>query len=99
MKLNTILACYFNFCNLLKKIRYFSDQSGLRGSNKFRVGRKMENFELYFSVHGTRGSPTWPHPEIMLGDQDIESTGRPVSNGLQVPGEKGFFHAKTSSPW
>jgi len=54
----------------------------------------MENFELYFSVHGTRGSPTWPHPEIRLGDQDIESTGRPASNGLQVPGENGFVSCK-----
>jgi hypothetical protein len=28
-----------------------------------------------------------PDPEIGMGDQDIGSPGRPVSTGLQVPGE------------
>jgi hypothetical protein len=42
---------------------------------------------VFFSVHGTGGSPTGPDPEIRVGDQVIGSPGRPVSSGLQVPGE------------
>ena len=36
-----------------------------------------------FSVQGTGISPTGPDLEKRVGDQDI---GRPVSSGLQVPG-------------
>jgi len=32
------------------KFRSLSVQSGLRGSNDLRVGRKMANFQLFFSV-------------------------------------------------
>jgi hypothetical protein len=39
------------------------------------------------SVQGTGGSPTGPDPENRVGDQDIGSPGRPLSSGLQVPGE------------
>jgi len=42
-----------------------------------------------FSVQGTGGSPTGPDLENWLGDQDSGSPGRPVSSGLQVPGEPG----------
>ena len=35
-----------------------SVQPGLRGSNGLRVGRKMVNFQLFFSIQGTGGSPT-----------------------------------------
>jgi len=38
-------------------------QPGLRGSNDLRVGRKIANFQLFFSVQGTGGSPTGPDPE------------------------------------
>jgi hypothetical protein len=45
-------------------------------------------FQLFlFSVQGTDGSPTGPDPENRVGDQEIGSAGRPVSSGLQVPGE------------
>ena len=30
-----------------------------------------------------------------MGDQDIGSSGRPVSFGLQVPGELGYCRART----
>jgi len=40
----------------------------------------------FFSVQGAGGSPTGPDRESRVGDQEIESTGRPVSSGLQVPG-------------
>ena len=37
-----------NFCNpLKKKIRKMSVQTGLRGSNDLRVGRKMANFKIF----------------------------------------------------
>jgi len=49
----------------------------------------MANFQLFFSVQGTGGSPTGPDPENRVGDQDTGSPGRPVSSGLQVPGEPG----------
>ena len=35
----------------------------------------------------------------MVGDQDIGSPGRPVSSGLQVPGEPGHCRARTGLPW
>jgi hypothetical protein len=40
-----------------------------------------------FPVQGTGGSLTGQDPENRVGDQDIGSPGRPVSAGLQVPGE------------
>jgi len=50
----------------------------------------MAYFQLFFSVQGTGGSPTGPDPENRVGEQDIGSPGRPVSSGLQVPGEPGI---------
>ena len=76
-----------------------SVQPGLRGSNDLRVGRKMANFQLIFSVQGTGGSPTGTEPENRMGDQDTGSPGRSVSSGLQVPGEPGRCRARTRLPW
>ena len=61
----------------------------------------MKNGELsiVFSVQGTGGSPTGPDPENRVGDQDTGSPGRPVSSGLQVPGERGHCHARTRPTW
>jgi len=36
-----------------------------------------------------------PDPENRVGDQDTGSPGRPVSSGLQVPGELGHCRART----
>jgi len=36
-----------------------------------------------------------PDLENRVGDQDIGSPGRPVSSGLQVPGEPGHCRART----
>ena len=58
----------------------------------------MATFQLFFSVQGTGGSPTGPDPENRVGDQDIESLGRPVSSGLQVPGVPGYCRARTGPP-
>ena len=88
------LARCSNFCKPLKKFRSLSVQPGLRGSNDFRFGRKMANSQLYFSVQGTGGSPTGPDADNRVGDQDTGSPGRPVSSGLQVPGEPGHCRAK-----
>jgi hypothetical protein len=47
----------------------------------------MANFQLFISVQGTGGSAMEPDPENRVGDQDNGSLGRPVSSGLQVPGQ------------
>ena len=52
-----------------------------------------------FLFQGTGGSRTGPDPENSVGQQDSESPGRPVSSGLQVPGEPGHCRARTRSPW
>ena len=89
-----------NFCKSLeKKFRTLSVQPGLCGSNDLRVGRKMANFQLFFSVQGTGGSPTGSDLENGAGDQDTGSPSRPVSYGLQVPGELGHCRARTRPPW
>ena len=59
----------------------------------------QRTFNCFFSVHGTGGSPTWPDPENRVGDQDIGSLGRPVSFGLQVPGETGHCRTRTRPLW
>ena len=52
----------------------------------------------FFLVQGT--GPTGSDPENRVGDQDIGSPGRPVSSGLQVPGEPGHCRrARTRPPW
>jgi len=52
-----------------------------------------------FSVQGTGVSPTGPNPQNRVGDQDTGSPGRPVSSGMQVPGEPGYCRARTRSTW
>ena len=51
-----------------------------------------------FPVQGTGGSLMGTDPENRVGDQD-GTPGRPVSSGLQVPGEPGHYHARTRLPW
>ena len=94
------LARCSNFCKALKKkFRSLSVQPGLGSSNDLHVGRKMANFQLFFSVLGIDDSPTGPDPENRVGDQDTGSPGKPVSSGLQVPGEPGDCRARTRPPW
>ena len=59
---------------------------------------KNGNLSIVLSVQGTGGSPTGPDPENRVGDQDTGSPSRPVSSGLQVPGELGHCHA-IRPPW
>jgi hypothetical protein len=56
-----------------------------RGADKSLA--RPTSLSIFFSVQGTGGSPTGPDPENRVGDEDIESPGRPVSSGLKVPGE------------
>ena len=56
----------------------------------------MANFQLFVSVKGTGSSPTGPDPENRVGDQDSGS--RPVSSGLQVPGEPGHCRQEEDDP-
>jgi len=55
---------------------------------------KWRNFNCFFSVQGTGGSPTVPDPENRVGHQYTGSPGRPVSSGLQMPCEPGHFRAR-----
>ena len=75
-----------------------SVQSRLRDIIDLSVLRKMVTFQ-FFSVQGTGDSPTGSDPENRLDDQDIGSPGRPVSSGLQVPGELGHCRARTDPSW
>jgi len=56
------------------------------------TSRRTKNGDLSidFSVQETGGSPTGPDPEKRVSDEDTGSPGRPVSSGLQVPGEPGW---------
>jgi len=40
-----------------------------------------------------------PDPENRMSDQETGSSRRPVSSGLQVPGESGHCRARTRPPW
>ena len=60
--------------------------------------KKLRLFNCFFSVQKKVGSPTGPDPENRVGDQDNGSQGRPVSSGLQVPGETGHCRARTRPP-
>jgi len=59
----------------------------------------MANFQLFFSVQGTGGIPTGSDPENRVGDQDTGSPGRPVSFGVQVPGEPSHCRARKRPTW
>ena len=60
---------------------------------------KNADLSIIFSVQGTGGNLTGPDLENRVGDQDIGSPGGPVSSGLQVPSELGFYPARTRHPW
>ena len=87
------LARCCNFCKPLRK-----NSEGCPSNQVSAADEKWRPFNC-FSVQGTGGSPTGPDPENRVGDQDTGSPGRPVSSGLQVPGEPGHCRARTRSPW
>jgi hypothetical protein len=63
----------------------FRSHTRTRGADKSLT--RPTSLSIVFSVQGTGGSPTGPDPENRVGGQDIGRPGRPVSSGLQVPGE------------
>ena len=87
-----------SLCKPLKKI-----QKSVRPTTSPRQQwhprrKKNGNLSIVFSVKGTGCSPTVADPENRVSDQDIGSPGRPVSSGLQVPGEPGHC-ARTRPSW
>ena len=95
------LARYSIFYKTIKKKKNQKVVRPTRSLRQPRLPRRTKNGDLsiVFSVQGTGGSPTGPDPENRVGDQDIGSPGRPVSSGLQVPGEPGHCRARTRHPW
>ena len=90
-KLITLLVRCSNVCKSLKK----KIQKVVRPTWSPRqqwppLRTKSGELSLVFSVQRTGGSPTGPDLGNMVGDQDTGSTSRPISSGLQVPGEPGF---------
>ena len=94
------LARYSNFCKPLKKNQNVVRPT--RSPRQQRPPRRTKNSDLsivFFSAQGTGGSPTGSDPENRVDDQDIANPGRPVSSGLQVPGDPGHCRARTRPPW
>ena len=93
------LACCSNFCKPLKKIQKVVRPT--RSPRQQWPPHRKKNGDplVVFLVQGTGGSLMGPDPENRVGDQDSGSPGRPVSSGLQVPGELRHCHAWTRSPW
>jgi len=93
------LARCCNFCKALKK--KFRVVRPTRSPRQRRPPRRTKNGELsvVFSVQEKGGSPTGSDLENRVGDQDTGSPGRPVSSGVQVPGESAHFRARTRPPW
>ena len=60
---------------------------------------KNGDLSIVFSVEGTGGSPAGPYLENRVDDDDTGSPSRPVSSGLQVPGEPGHCRARTRPSW
>ena len=94
------LACCSNFCKpLKKKIQKVVRPTRSPWQQWPRCRTKNGELSIIFSVQGTGGSPTEPDPENRVGDQGTGSPGKPVSSGLQVPGEPEHCRARTRPPW
>ena len=93
------LARCSNFCKSLKKNSEVCPSNQVSAAAMTSASDEKWRTFICFSVQGTGGSPTGPGPENRVGDQDTGSPGRPVSSGLQVPGEPGHCHARSRPPW
>jgi len=87
------------FASHFKEIRIFSVQQCPLGGIDQHVGRKMSNFQLFYSDQAAGGSPTGPDPENRVGGQNNGCPCRRVFSGLQVPGEPVQYLARTKLPW
>ena len=94
-----ILARCSNFCKPLKKNSECCPSNQVPEAAMTSASDQKWRLSIVFSVQGTGGSPTGTDPENRVGDQDIGSPGRPVSSGLQVPGERGHCRARIRPPW
>jgi len=93
------LARCSNFCKPLKQKKSEgcpSNQVSAAAMTSASFMTKNGKLSNVFSVQGTGGSPMGPDPENRVGDQGNGSPGRPLSSGLQVPGEPGHCRAR---PW
>ena len=72
------LVRFSGFDKPLNKFRILSVEPGDRGIIDLRVGRKMANFLLLYSVKGASGIPMGSDTENKVEDHDIGSRGRLV---------------------
>ena len=93
------LAHCSNFCKPLKKIQKVVHPTRSPWQQWPPRQTKYGDLLIVFSDQGTGGSSKGPDPENRVGDQDAGSSGRPVSFGLQAPGEPGHCCARTRPPW
>ena len=94
------LARCSNFCKPLKKNHNIVRPTRSPGQQSPPHRTKNDEISIiFFSVQGKGGSPKGPDPENRVGDQDTGSLGRPVSPGLQMPGEPGHCRERTRLPW
>ena len=96
--LHFLSRCY-NFCKPLKKKSEGCPSNQVSMAAMTSTSDKKWRLSIVYSVHGTGGSLMGPDAENRVGDQDSGSPGRPVSSGLQVPGELGHCCARTRPPW
>jgi len=92
------LARCSNFWKPLKKKKKCPSNQVSAAALASVVGRKMATFQLFFQ---SREQVVVRRGQIRrIGWViNIVSAGRPVSSGLQVPGEPGYCRARTRPPW
>ena len=90
---------------LLKRVQATQTNSGICLSNQVSAAalnysseEKIRNFNS-FSVQGTGDIPTGPDPKNRVGDHYTGRPGRPVSSGLQLPGELEHCLVKSNPTW
>ena len=85
-----------NFCKTLKKNSEGCPSNQVSAARMTSASdKKWGTFNCcFFSVQGTR-----PDPENRVGDHDTGTLGRPISSGLQVPGEPGALSYKNKIPF
>jgi hypothetical protein len=93
------LACCSNFCKSLKQNSEGCPSNQVSAAAITSASEEKWRLSIAYSVQGRDVSPTGPDPENRMSEQDNGSPGRPVSSGLQVPGELGHCRARTRSPW
>ena len=91
------LARCSNFCKPFKKNSECCPSNQVSAAAMTFPSDEKWRLSIVFSVQGTGGRQMAPDPENRVGDQYIWSQGRPVSSGLQVPGEPGELSCKNKT--